>query len=274
MAVTIVVVPATNASQPNQVQVSGPEIASAVVRLRRVVGGSIEDIGGAFLVDATGTFTYLDYLYPFDAETIYQVYDSTGTTLLAESAPVPAVPSEGTPWIRDLIFPSLRYAAVTIVDVTNRMRAGRVTPYWVTAQTYAVTAGDVRSGSIGQLIILCHSHEERDRVLYSMSTGNPCVLRVPTPCRVVVDEMYFTPQDITENRYGIGGACILTVDFVEVDASDLATFRPVIYSTQTANAAGAALLYGSLLPSPTGLSAAFYGYSYSDMFISPTGIAP
>jgi hypothetical protein len=172
------------------------------------------------------------------------------------------------------VFPALRYAAVTIVETGDRMRAGRVTPYYVMAQPYAVTVGDVRSASAGTLQLLCQSHADRDAVLYSMSTGNPCALRVPATCRTVIDEMYFAPIDITETRLGSAGKCLLSVDYVEIDLSDVTTFQPVSYGAQTQNAAAANLKYGSLLPSPSGLSLAFYGKTYADMYLSPTGIAP
>jgi len=273
MAVAVAVTAATSAAGPNVVTVTGLTPGQIVTFVRSTPTGS-ERIAGQFTADAGGIVAQPDYLYPFDEPTVYHVYDAAGITLLASSAPVPAVPSGGTPWIRDVIFPSLRYAPVTIVDVTGRNRAGRINPYHVVAQTYAITTGDVRSGSTGQLILACRSHAERDTVLYAMSTGNPCSLRIPAPCQVVIDEMTFAPLDIDEARLGTAGACVLTVDFIEVDPSEVATFTPISYAVQTQNAAAAGMKYGSLLPAPSGLSLAFLGKTYRDMYLSPTGIAP
>lgn len=278
MAVTITVTPAGTVAAANVLNVAGLTAGSTVITFRRGdADGTITDIAGSWIADANGKVTYADYLYPVDLATTYYVYDSTRVTLLATSATVAPVPSQGTPWIRDVIFPALRYTSVRIVDVTGRLRAGRVTPYYVTAQSYPVTTGDVRSASTGQLQLLCHDHAERDRVLYAMSTGNPVALRVPQPCRVVIDEMTFTPVDIAETRVNASGACLLTVDFVEVDITEVSAYQPVTYGVQTQNATAAGILYGGLppsVPAPSGLSAAFVGKTYADMYLSPTGIAP
>ena len=184
------------------------------------------------------------------------------------------VPSGGVPWIRDAVFPDMHYAPVCIVDVTDRTRAARITPYYVSATPGAVTAGDVRSSSNGTLTLLCRSHAERDVTIHAMSTGSPCQLRVPAACRAVVDEMLFAPLDIGETRYGVAGACLLTVDFLEVDASELATFKPVTYGVQKQNATAAGLQYGTLGPPATELALQFVGKSYRHMYLSPTGIEP
>lgn len=278
MAVAITVAPATSMSGANVLTITGL-VDNDVVTLRRWDEGDpgVTLIPGAFVADANDMVTYADYMYPLDRASTYYVYDSTGTVLLATSTTVPAVPSGGTPWIRDVVFPALRYSPVRIVDVTGRVRAGRVTPYYVIGQPMAVTAGDVRSGSTGQIHFLCQSHAERDAVLYALSTGNPVSLRVPAECRVVVDEMVFAPVDVSEARFSTSGSCVLTVDFIEVDLSEVATFKPVTYGVQTQNAAATGLRYGGLppgVPAPTGLSLNFLGKTYADMYLSPTGIAP
>lgn len=273
MPATLTVDPAGSPAEPHVLTVTGLA-PGQVVTFTRSTADTAERVAGSFTADSGGLVSQPDYLYPFDAPVTYAVFDSTGTTLLATSAQVPPVPSGGTPWVRDVVFPMLRYAPVVIVDVTGRNRAGRVNPYHVVAQTYAVTTGDVRSGSTGSLQIACRSHAERDEVIYAMSTGNPCLLRVPAACRVVVDEMTFAPLDIAEVRWGTGGACVLTVDFIEVDPSEVATFTPISYATQTQNAAAAGLRYGQLSPVPSGLALAFLGHTYRDMTVSQTGVAP
>jgi hypothetical protein len=267
MAVSLTVTPAADVSQPNVLNVTGLDPSTTVVRFRRAHGTTVEDIPGSWVATANAV-SYSDYLYPLDIPVTYMVYDSEYTEPpLATSTPTAPVPSMGRPWVRDLVFPALRYAAVTIVETGDRLRAGRVSPYYVMAQSYAVTVGDVRSASAGTLQLFCTSHADRDTVLYAMSTGNPCALRVPSTCRAVVDEMYFAPVDITETRFGPDGKCLLSVDYVEVNLSDVATFQPVNYGTQTQNATASDMRY-------SGLSAAFYGRTYADMYLSPTGVAP
>ena len=124
MAVAITVAPATSMSEANVVTVTG--LAGVdVITLRRFDEGDegVTNIPGSFVVDATETVLYADYMYPLDRATTYYVYDSTGTVLLATSATVPAVSSGGTPWIRDVVFPGLRYASVRVIDVTGRVGA-------------------------------------------------------------------------------------------------------------------------------------------------------
>ena len=278
MAVAITVTPATSMSGANILTVTGL-VDNDVVMFRRLDSGDDGTtlIPGSFVVAPDDTVSYADYMYPLDRTTVYYVYDSTGTVLLATSATVPAVSSQGTPWIRDVVFPAFRYASVRIIDVTGRTRAGRVTPYYVVGQSMPVTAGDVRSGSTGQIHFLCESHAERDTVLYALSTGNPVSLRVPAECRVLVDEMVFTPGDVAEARFANAGSCVLSVDFTEVDLSEVATFKPVTYGVQSQNAASVGLLYGGLpprVPAPVGLSLKFLGKTYNDMYLSPTGIEP
>ena len=273
MAIIVTVNAATEASEPNAVTVTGLTAGQQVIFMR-AYSGIVERIAGVFTADGSGIIAQPDYLYPFDVAVTYLVYDTTGTTLLGQSTATPAVPSTGFPWIRDVVFPALRYSAVRIVEVSDRTRAARVNQYSVVAQPFAITTGDVRSASFGTIVLYCTSHEDRDNVLFAMSTGNPCLLRIPTACQVVIDEMTFTPLDITEARIGANGACLLTVDFVEVQLSEVGTFQAITYATQTANASAEALNYGSLLPAPTGLSLNFVGKTYRDMYVSPTGIRP
>lgn len=273
MAIAVTVNGAEHASEPNAVTVTGLAANQQVIFMRSY-SGKIERIAGVSTADNAGTVGAPDFLYPFDVQIIYLVYQTDGVTLLGQSAPVPAVPSEGTPWIRDVLFPALRYSSVRIVDVTDRNRIGRVNQYAVVGQPYAITTGDVRSASVGTLMLYCVSHEDRDNVLYAMSTGNPCLMRIPQACQVVVDEMTFTPLDIREDRIGSNGACLLTVDFVEVALSDVGAFRGITYATQTANANAENLKYGQLKPPPSGLSLNFVGYTYRDLYLSPSGIRP
>jgi hypothetical protein len=274
MAIAITVDGASNASEPNAITVTGLTPLTQQVVFMRSYGGELERIAGTWTADAGGVVAQPDYLYPFDVPIVYLVYDSTVTTLLAQSAVVAAVDSDGMPWIRDVIFPSLRYSSVRIVDVTGRTRAGRINPYYAVAQPMAITTGDVRSGSTGSLQLYCVSHEDRDTVLFALSTGNPCLLRIPAACQVVIDEMAFAPVDIAETRMGTGGACLLTVDFLEVELSEVGAFQGITYAQQTDNAAAANIKYGSVTPPPSGLSLAFAGKTYRDLALSPTGIAP
>jgi hypothetical protein len=98
-----------------------------------------------------------------------------------------------------------------------------------------------------------------------MSSGSPCQLR--TPCATIVDDMYFTPVDIAETRYGIKGWCLLAVDFIEVSPTELAPFKAISYGVQTQNAAAAGMNYAQLRD-------AFVYHTYRDMHLSQTGIAP
>jgi len=275
MAAVVTVTTATDASLPNIVNVTGIDVGTNVITMTRRYGSEPEQpIGGAIVVNATThAASYEDYLYPFDTPTTYAVYDSTGQVPLG-SAVAGLVPSTGWPWIRDAVYPAQRYTTVCIVDITDRTRAGRITPFYVNAVPGAVTAGDVRSASNGTMTLLCRSHAERDVVLDAMSSGSPCQLRIPAACQSVVDEMLFAPLDIAEARYGTSGACLLTVDFLEVDPGQLATFKPVTYGVQSTNAVAAALEYGKIGPPATELALQFVGKTYRDMYLSPTGIEP
>lgn len=286
MAATITVTTAADPTKANVLAVAGLA-GGTIVTLRRAYGSAptVETIPGTLQADGSGALSYSDYLYPLDTPVTYRLYNSDGSALLATSSPSGSVQSGGQPWIRDLVFPALRIAPVRIIDITGRTRAARIQPFYVVARPYAVTVGDVRSGSTGSIQLYCQSHAERDAVLFATSSGNPCSLKLPTECHDVFDDMLFAPMDITEARIGTDGACVLTVDFVEVDMTDVATFQPVTYGIQQQNAAAAALKYGTLDTAqggPSGLCDAFdligaapgHPGTYTDMYLSPTGIAP
>lgn len=238
-----------------------------VVQIYRDVGDVQERRVGQFAADPAGTVVYRDLLYPFGAPVGYSVYNSDATAVLAVVAPN-LTPDSVVPWIRDMFVPELLSAPTTIVDVTARTRGGRVTVYRVIAQKFPTTLGDVRQASEGTLTLLCPDHIQRDRVIATLSSGYPCSLRVPSGCRGVVDDMYFTPLDIAETRFGKNGACTLDVDFVEVETADLPQYQPVAYSTQTANA----LTNGDMRYSDLAIN--FVGESYADLYLSPNGITP
>src|SRR4029078_578327 len=86
------------------------------------------------------------------------------------------------------------------------------------------------------------------------------------------DWVLCAPLDIGDTRYGTAGACLLTVDFLEVDPGELATFKPVTYGVQKTNAAAAGLGYWQIGPPATELALQFVGKTYRDMYLSPTGI--
>lgn len=263
---------ATSPTSPTRVRVSGPAVVYGTsYQLFRIVGSTYEPVPGTYVAShsTSGPDSLIvdDWWFPLDTPYFYQLMDETGTVTIDVSPLADAVPSGGTPWLRDVIYPSNRVSPATIVDVTNRVRPGRVTPYYQVQQQYAVTFGDVRSGSNGTLTLLCHSHAERDEVIYALSSGSPVSLRIPAPCRVVVDEMYFTPVDIEETRFGTNGACVLTVDFVEVQVTDIPPFQAISYGIQTGNADAAGMDYDDL-------RSAFTARTYADLFLSQTGIAP
>jgi hypothetical protein len=262
---------ATSPMYPTRVFVSGPAItAETSYQMFRIVDGTTyEPIPGTF-VAAAGTPPTLvvdDWWYPLDTSYVYQLMDATGTVIIDQSSNADAVPSGGMPWIRDVIYPANRVSPLRIVDVTGRMRAGRVSPYYQMQQKYPVTIGDIRSASAGTLTAFCYSHVERDDVIQALSSGSPVQLRVPPPCRVVVDEMYFTPIDIEETRFGRSGACVLTIDFIETQVTQLPPFQAVSYGVQTTNADAASMDYEDL-------RGVFMLHTYQDMSESQTGIAP
>ena len=273
MTVAINVIPAIAPNQQHQIDVTGLA-AGQVITFRRLIGSDRTNIAGQFIATIGGAVTYNDYLYPLDTPLVYEVWDSTRTTWIISSALVPAVNSLGFPWVRDTIYPNVRSAPLLIINIPDRHRAGRVGVFFPIGQSLPLTTGDVRSASSGTLTVFCRSHGERDRIVYALSSGNPCQLLVPAACTKCVDPMNFTPQGIDELPMGTNGACVLTIDFQESLVSDVATFAPITYAVQAANAVAVDLRYGTLTPVPSGLSLAFLNKTYRDMYYSQTGIAP
>lgn len=234
------------------------------VTITRTVDG-VETTVGVFTADAGGEIHYPDYLYPFGASVLYTVYDGSSSVIMATETV--QTPDASVPWLRDTFVPELLNAPTAIVDITGRARGGRVTVYRVVGEKYPVTLGDIRQASEGTMTVLCQSHADRDRVIATLSSGYPCSLRVPSACRTVVDDMLFTPLDITETRFGTNGACTLDIDFVEVLTSDLPQYVAISYATQTANATTNDILYQEL-------ASRFAGLNYGALYLSPDGINP
>jgi hypothetical protein len=259
-----VTAPATNAD-PILIDVTGL-YAGQVVQVWRTVGNAKERVLGVATADAAGALHMTDHLYPFTSEVGYLIFNALGTEVIHTTATV-RTPASLFPVIRDAQLPELFWSRVLIVDVTNRVRQGRVTVYRIVSEFYPVTVGDIRDASEGVLTLFCLDHADRDRVIETLSSGGPCVLRIPAPCRRVVDDMYFTPVDITEARWGDNGRCILTVDFVEVGGTAIPEYRAVTYDAQSTAADGVAMDYD-------GLERNFAGLTYNDMYLSPNGISP
>jgi len=234
------------------------------ITITRTVDG-VQTTVGVFTADAAGEVHYPDYLYPFGADVLYTVYDGSSSVEMATE--FIRTPDASVPWLRDTFVPELLNAPTSIVDITGRARGGRVTVYRVVAEKYPVTLGDIRQASEGTMTVLCYNHADRDRVIATLSSGYPCSLRVPSACRTVIDDMLFTPLDITETRFGTNGACTLDIDFVEVLATDLPQYVAVSYATQTANAATNNILYQEL-------TSRFAGLNYGALYLSPDGINP
>jgi len=254
-----------------RVYVTGPSMVyQRSYQVRRVIGGTLrEPMPGPFIADEYADHTPVlfieDYLFPLDTTWQYELLDAGGDVILDTSPSVGPVASLGYPWVRDLIYPAQRSTPLEIVDITGRVYAGRVSPYYLVAQKYPVTLGDVRSASTGTMTVLCRNHAQRDATLDALSSGGPCQLRAP--CTDVVDDMYFTPLDVEEIRVGRRGACVLSVEFVEVSPTELPPFKAISYATQTANATAAGMKY-------SGLRDAFVFHTYRDMSLSQTGIGP
>jgi hypothetical protein len=267
MAIVATVTPAATIGAPMRIGVTGL-VADQVVSFARAVGTTPrERIPGNATADVGGVTEFADWLYPLESSIVYSVLDEAGAVILATAAASNSPGSGGVPIIRDSYLPEALTIAVTIVDVSGRLRPGRVAVFSPTGKKYPTTVGDVRRASEGVLTLYCVSHAHRDATVATLSTGNPCVLRIPPPCRVAVDDMYFTPQDITETRHGFAGACLLDIEFTEVDANALPSFVPIAYVVQSANADAAGMDYADL-------AAAYAGESYMDMTLSTTGIAP
>lgn len=232
--------------------------AFTTVQLWREVGNKQEWIA-EMTGDAAQVAEHRDFTYPLGVDVTYIVQPDN-----FRAGPF-FTPTSAFPIIRDLFAPELLTTFTTIVDVRGRSYGGRVTVYRVVARKFPITYGDIRQASEGQLVLFCGSHAERDRVIATLSSGGPCALRVPPECHGVVDDMYFTPINVSEERFGTNGKCVLTVDFVEVDGTDVPQFAAVTYGEQTTNANDAGMMYRTL-------SENFAGYTYADLYLSPNGI--
>lgn len=267
MTVVATVTPATHAGEPMRIGVTGLDPAQ-VVRFARSVGSApLENIPGSAAADGAGVTEFADWLYPLESSIVYVVLAEVLNVIVATAAAVDSPGSGGVPIIRDSYLPDVLSVPVTIVDVSGRLRPGRVAVFSPTGVKYPTTIGDIRRSSEGVLSLYCGSHVYRDAVIGTLSSGNPCVLRVPVACRGVVDDMYFTPGDVTEIRFGISGACLLDVEFTEVGPDSLPSFVPIAYLVQTANAADAGMTYA-------GLAEAFVGQTYVGLTLSHDGISP
>jgi hypothetical protein len=272
--VTLTVTTPTTPGDPFVIAISAISGTYPVVTVWRTVGAARELVAGSPLVLVAGAGTVNDALYPLSQTFLYELRDSTGAVLIETAGPFdppqPSGPNTGRPIVRDIVQ-TTRAAYITIVDVTSRIRRGRVSVYQTVGVSSHTAVGDVRLLSEGQIAIVCTSHADRDEVLFALSSGGPCALRVPFGCQLKVDEMYFTPLDIVEERFGTQGRCALLIDFVEVRPTATAPLPPSVhvttYQEQTANAATAAMTYN-------GLTQVFIGRRYADLSLSRTGIAP
>ena len=263
--------PVVTATVPDRV---GPPVVVTVTGLApgqiviiyRVVGTTVEKRASSVTADPSGVATWRDFHYPFGTSVVYTVNNADETEELARSEPV-STPDSLAPWIRDTVVPDALAVATVIVDITQRLYGGRVSVYRIVSAKYPVTIGDIRQASEGRLTLLCRSHDDRDRTIATLSTGNPCSLRVPAACRSAVDDMYFTPLDIAESRFGQNGMCLLDVSFVEVEGPMLPEYRAVSYASQTSNATTNDVTYAVLAQN-------FLGRSYVDLFFSSNGITP
>lgn len=259
---------------PFVVTISAVSAFYPVVTLWRV-GITTELVQGTPLVlDATGAGTVVDALYPLSGAITYELHDSAGTVVLDTAGPFdppqPTGEDAGKPQIID-VTQSTRRSAIEVIGVTGRLRRGRVSVFETVGVSGFTTVGDVRLLSAGTLGILFRSHAERNRIIAALSSGGPVVMRVPADCWPMLDEMWFAPQDISEEPTGRQGAGVLSVDFVEVAGSPTRPLPPsvhvITYAEQTANATSAAMTY-------EGLALAFTARNYAAMSLSRTGIAP
>lgn len=262
----VVLTVAATPHQPVVVAISGASAGQVLTLVRERSNGVQSRVPGTLIANSSGDVALNDWLYPVDGLFRYLVYDSLGTTLLLTSA-YTSVPSGGFPWITDTVYSEAGNVAVRIVDFPSKTYPGRITPYTVVGTKYPVTVGDIRSGAQGTIRLLTLDHVERDMLLRALSFGTPCRLRVPAACAGMVDEMYFAPLDVTEAPVGSGTMSIMDVDYVEVAGADAAAFQAGTYAIQTANADAAGMTYA-------GLTTAFTGKTYRELYLSPTGIAP
>jgi hypothetical protein len=265
---TAVATAPSTVQDPITVTVTGL-LAGQQYMITRMVEGQEQRMPDQPGANGSGVAVATDFLYPFGVPVFYRVYSSNGQVLWATSNTV-ATPDTPVPWIHDVVLPETSLTPTVIVNVQSRVRGGRVSVYRLSGQKYPVTIGDVRQASEGDLILFCPDRQARDRTIAVLSSGGPCSLRVPSGCRPVVDDMFFTPLDIREDRFGTNGARTLTVAFVEVEAGELDTFRAVTYDQQTYNA----YLNNPLPLTYAGLSGNFAGLTYADLYLSPNGITP
>ena len=270
---TLVVAQPTLYGDPYRITISGVSGTYPVVTLWRM-GPHIELVPGTPLVLASGGGVVLDALYPLEAPFYYELRNSDGSIAIETTGtftpPQPTGDEAGRPQIIDVIHTANR-SAVEVIDITSRTRRGRVTVFQTVGAAPFTTVGDVRLLSEGSLTVLFRSHAERDDIIATLSTGGPVVMRVPTACQIKLDEMWFTPGDVVEERFGRYGGGVLTVDFTEVQGTPTRPLAPSVhvasYAEQKANAAAAAQKY-------SGLKAAFVGKNYQALKLSSSGIAP
>lgn len=242
-----------------------------LVRMRNGYAWPGERVPGQHIADANGGVVVKDFLFPVDEDFAYALYDTYTSTLTSYEYPARwlNIPSNGVPWISDAVLPEKYNFNCTIIDDVNRVYPARVSQYAVVGQRFAITAGDVRSGWSGTLRLFAYNVGRPDAWIEAMSTGNPCLLRLPYSCKYRwLHEMYFTPLDINESRWGSQGrGYILDVDYVTVDIGDSAAYQTVTYALQTDNADAATMDYADLALN-------FAGRSYADLYLSQTGTAP
>jgi hypothetical protein len=231
-------------------------------------------VQGTPLVLASGGGVVTDALYPLGSPFSYELRNGDGSVLIDTKGPFtppqPTGEEAGRPQIIDVTQTQHR-SAVEVIDVTSRTRRGRVTVFQTVGVSAFTTVGDVRLLSEGTLTVLFRSHVERDDIVATLSSGGPVVMRVPTACQIKLDEMWFTPLDVIEERFGVHGAGVLSVDFAEVQGTPTRPLPPSVhvisYADQKANAAVAGQKY-------SGQKAAFAGATYETMKLSGSGIAP
>lgn len=258
---------------PYTITIAGVSATYPVITVWRA-GSQTELVQGTPLVLAAGAGVVKDALYPLDAPFTYELRNGDGSVLLDTAGPfTPPPPSgdeAGRPQLIDVTY-TARRSAVEVIDVTNRTRRGRVTVFQTVGVAAFTTVGDVRLLSEGTLAILFRSHAEREDIIATLSSGGPVVMRVPAGCQVKLDEMWFAPGDIIEERFGVHGAGVMSVDFTEVQGTPTRPLPPSVhvisYGDQKANAAAAGQDYA-------GQKAAFAGATYEAMRLSATGIAP
>jgi hypothetical protein len=270
---TVVVTQPTHYGDPYTLTISAISATYPVVSVWRM-GPVVELVQGTPLVLASGAGVVTDALYPLEAPFSYELRNGDGSVLIETTAtftpPQPTGDEAGKPQIIDVTQTTKR-TAIEVIDVTARTRRGRVTVFQTVGVAPFTTVGDVRLMSEGTLTILFRSHAERDDILATLSTGGPVVMRVPTACQIKLDEMWFAPLDVIEERVGTHGGGFLTVDFAEVQGTPTRPLPPSVhvisYGNQKANAAAAGQAY-------SGQKAAFVGGTYETMRLSGSGIAP